>query len=154
MRHFALLVLATLLCAGPAFADELTVHGFVTAVHSPDSFEIDDYKITCRPNLTFKVQRNQLDASAPAAFNRRDVRVGAELEVQGVYNKSSNELRASSVKVFLFDTVDVDRVALMESVPRLTKTASGAWQGEFVADGERVVVSETTRSHLINASGG
>jgi hypothetical protein len=144
VRRHILVLFAALCLAGPAFAQRRTVHGFVTAVHSADSFEIDDYKITCKPNLIFKVQRDQYSPSAPATFNHGDVRVGTELEVIGDYKKSSRELKADFVKIFLFDTVNVDRVALVENPVDLQKTASGAWQGEFVVDGQRVVVSQTT----------
>lgn len=149
----ALLLTAVLCLAGPAWAGLRTVHGFVTAVHSPDSFDIADYTIICKPRLAFKVQRDQYDAFAPGRINHQDIRVGTEIEVHGDYNGSRHELKADSVKVFFFDTVNIDRIALMENPVHLERTASGAWQGEFVEDGQRVVVSGATTVRIAQSLG-
>jgi hypothetical protein len=153
MRRPAVALCFVLCLASPAFAEELKVHGFVTAIHSPESFEIDDYKITCDPGLSFKTQRDAHSSTAPATFKHEDVRVGTEVEVEGEYYKSTSELKASSVKVFFFDTVDIDRIALVENVVHLNKTASGAWDGEFFVDGQRVIVSEKTTVSIAQSLG-
>jgi hypothetical protein len=142
MRHFTLLVSALLLLASPSASKDLKVHGFVTAVNSPTSFEIDDYKITHDLKLTLVVKKDKSDP-AVTTFNPEDIRVGTELEITGDYNESTHELRAGSVEVFLFDTVRIDRVALLQEAPSLEKSNSGAWHGTLSAD-ERILVSEAT----------
>jgi len=142
MRHFTLLVSALLLLACPSAAKDSKVHGFVTAVNSPTNFEIDDYKITHDLSLTMNVKKAKSDP-AVTTFKPEDIRVGTELEITGDYNESTHELKARSIEVFLFDTVKINRVALLEKPPTLEKSNSGAWHGTLFAD-ERVAVSEAT----------
>jgi hypothetical protein len=142
MRHFTLLVSALLLLASPSASKDLKVHGFVTADNSPTSFEIDDYKITHDLKLTVVVKKAKSDP-AVTTFKPEDIRVGTELEITGDYNESTHELKAGSIEVFLFDTVRINRVALLQKPPTLEKSNSGAWHGTLSAD-ERVLVSEAT----------
>jgi hypothetical protein len=142
MRHFTLLAFALVLLACPCAAKDLKVHGFVTAIVSPTSFEIDDYKITRDSSLTVNVKNAKSDP-AVTAFRPEDIRVGTELEITGDYNESRHELRATSIEVLLFDTVKINRLALLEKLPALEKSNSGAWHGTLFAD-DRVEVSEAT----------
>src|ERR1700733_605885 len=106
MRQFTLFVSALLLLASASAAKDLKVHGFVTAVNSPTSFEINDYKITRDLNLTMMVKKAKSDP-AVTTFNPEEIRVGTELEITGDYNESTHELKAGSIEVFLFDTVSI-----------------------------------------------
>jgi hypothetical protein len=124
------------------FASDLTIHGFVTAVNSPTSFAIDDYKITRNQALSIDLD-NPLGDSSLVNFKPDDIRVGTELEVNGEYDETSSELKAKSIKVFIYDTVIVKRTALLERLPSLRKSPSG-WTGVISADGERITVSPTT----------
>jgi hypothetical protein len=142
MRYFTLMASAFLLLASRSAAKNLKVHGFMTAVNSPTSFEIDDYKITCDSGLPIKVKKTKSDPAA-TTFKPEDIRVGAELEITGDYNESTHELKAGSIEIFLFDTVKIDRVALLEKAPTLEKSNSGAWHGALFADA-RILVSEAT----------
>jgi hypothetical protein len=142
MRRYTFLVPALLLLADLSSAKDLKVHGFVTAVNSPSSFEIDDYKITHDLSLTLDVKKTKSDP-AVTTFKHEDIRVGTELEITGDYNESTHELKARSIEVFLFDTVRINRFALLEKSPTLEKSDSGAWHGTLFAD-ERVAVSEAT----------
>lgn len=112
----------------------------MTAVNSPTNLEIDDYKITHDLSLKLDVKKAKSDQTVPT-FKPDDIRVGTELEITGDYNESTHELKAKSIKVFLFDTVEIDRVALLERPPAFEKSDSGAWRGTLFAD-DRVAVSE------------
>jgi hypothetical protein len=142
MRQFTLFVSLLLVLASPSTAKHLNVHGFVTAVNSPTNFEIDDYKITHDLSLTPKVKRAKSDPTV-TTFKPEDIRVGTELEITGDYNETTHELKARSIEVFLFDTVRINRIALLGNALALEKSNSGAWQGTIWAD-EPVVVSEAT----------
>ena len=137
-----MLVPALFLFACPSAARDLKVHGFVTAINSPTNFEIDDYKITCDSGLPVKVEKAKSDPAA-STFKPEDIRVGTELEITGDYNESTHELKAGSIEVFLFDTVKIDRVALLEKAPTLEKSSSGTWRGDLSADAN-ILVSEAT----------
>jgi len=124
----------------PAFAKEVTIHGFVTDIASPTSFAIDDYKVTRESTLPIEVGSKQ---GEPGTFRAEDIRVGTELEVTGDLDEKSGQLKAKSIKAFLEDAHTIKRTALLEQVPSLTKSGSG-WEGEIRADGERIRVLPTT----------
>jgi hypothetical protein len=98
MRRLFVMVSLSMLFAGPLFAKEVTIHGFVTDVKSPVVFQIDDYKITRDRSLALDISSAEGEQSK-AAFKAEDVRIGTELEVKGEYDESSGELKAKSIKV-------------------------------------------------------
>jgi hypothetical protein len=132
-----ILLLSTLV-----FAKDVTIRGFVTAVNSPSSFQIDDYRIAAEKVLSLEFGDRQDNTPIPA-FTPKDIRIGTELEITGEYDDNSRELKARSIRVFFYDTLTVKRTALLEKVPRLTKSDSG-WTGVISADGERIAISPTT----------
>jgi hypothetical protein len=128
-----------------AWAKDVTIHGFVTAINSPTSFEIDDYKVTRDKAVLLDLEKqadNSLDAFKPA-----DIRIGTELEIKGDYDEGSGELKARSIKVFSYDTLTVKRTALLEKLPSLTNNDAG-WTGLIYADGQRISVTPTTAVSL------
>jgi hypothetical protein len=125
-----------------ALAKEVTVHGFVTDVKSPTSFEIDDYKVTRDNSIAIELTPME-DGKDPVAFKPEDIRAGTELEIKGEYDESTGALKAKAIKVFLEDTRRIRRTALLEQLPSLTKKDSG-WEGEIHADGQTIVVLPTT----------
>ena len=126
-------------------AKDLTIHGFVTAVSSPASFEIDDYRVTRDKTVSLDLE-NQADNSLDA-FKPEDIRIGTELEIKGEYDEASGELKAKSIKVLSYDTLTVKRTALLERLPSLTKDDAG-WNGVIHADGQRINVTPTTAVSL------
>jgi hypothetical protein len=148
MRRFLPFVtLCLLFAASPVLAKEVTIHGFVTDVKSPTSFEIDDYKVTRDRSLVFDLEKQEGDKTL-TAFKPEDIRVGTELEVKGDYDEASGELTAKSIKVFAEDTRMVKRTALLEKMPVLAKQDSG-WVGEIYADGQRISVVPATSLTLM-----
>jgi len=112
-------------------AEQLTLRGFVTAVQSPTSFEIDKYKI--------------IDENTPRLKTGR-LRVGVEVGVKGEYDRKTGELRATEIKM-LFDDSDpetpIEGVGLVEDKTGIQKTAQG-WSGRLAADGETLVIAPDT----------
>jgi len=137
LRIFAFL-LACEVCA----AKPVKIHGFVTAFNSPTSFEIEDYKITRDATLVMDVEKEN-DGELLATFKPEDIRIGTELEIKGNYDEGTNELKATSIKVFLDDTRTIKRVALLEKVPTLQRSEAG-WAGTVAADGQKVSIGEAT----------
>lgn len=143
MRQITFSLLGILLfCVGTS-AKEVKIHGFVTSVNSPTSFEIDDYKITRDVQLLLEVEKDESE-DATATFNPEDVRVGTEVEIRGDWNEGTGELKARSIKVFLDDTRKIKRTALVQETPVLSKTESALWSGMVKADAQRVAISEST----------
>jgi len=141
-RFIAKRLLCVLLACPAALCKDATIHGFVTAIKSPTSFEIDDYKVTRNKTVTLDFETAQNDKS-PTTFQPEDIRIGTELEVKGEYDEASGELKAKAIKVFSFDTLTINRTALLEKLPLLTKNGSG-WTGVIYADGQRITVSPAT----------
>lgn len=128
-----------------ARAKDVTIHGFVTAINSATSFEIDDYKVTHDKAVSLDLE-NQSDGSLNA-FKPEEIRIGTELEIKGEYDEASGELKAKSIKLFSYDTLTVKRTALLEKLPFLTKDDAG-WTGVIYADGQRIAVTPTTAVSL------
>ncbi len=146
-RFVAKTVLCALLASPAAVCKDVTIHGFVTAVNSSTSFEIDDYKVTRDKTVTLDLDEQPQADKSLATLRPEDIRVGTELEIKGEYDEASGELRAKSIKVFSFDTLTIERTALLEKLPSLTKGDSG-WTGLIYADGQRITVSPATAVSL------
>jgi len=125
-----------------ALAKEVTIHGFVTEIKSPTSFEIDDYKVTRSKTVELQLGDDK-EEQASRNFNAEDIRVGTELEIKGEYDEATRELQAKSIKAFFKDTRVVKRNALLEKIPLLSKK-DGEWEGEIRSDGQRIAVLPTT----------
>ncbi len=82
MRRKVYCTLAVLLLSSVMYAKEVKIHGFVTNVVSPTSFEIDDYRIMRDIGLQMEIEKDQ-SGEATAKFNPEDVKVGTELEIKG-----------------------------------------------------------------------
>jgi len=139
-------ILSLCLLSSSALCKDVTIHGFVTAINSRTSFEIDDYKVTRDKAVTLDFEKAQNDSS-PTTLRPEDIRVGTELEIKGEYDEASGELKAKFIKVFSFDTLTIKRTALLEKLPSLTKHDSG-WTGLIYADGQRIIVSPATAVSL------
>lgn len=135
-------IASVVLLSALAFGKEVTIHGFVTNVTSPTSFEIDDYQVTRDNSLSIDLGPVE-DNSNPGAFVSGDIRVGTELEIKGEYDETSRVLRARSIKVFLEENRRIRRTALLEQIPSLVRKDSG-WEGEIHADGQTITVLPTT----------
>ena len=139
---FAPAIFCTFLVSTLVSAKDITIRGFVTAVNSPTGFAIDEYKITRDRNLPLELDK-QPGAYFPATFRPEDIRIGTELEVNGDYDEASGELKAKSIKVFSYDTVEIKRTALLEKLPSLNRDGAG-WSGMIYADGQNIIVSPST----------
>ena len=144
-RLIAKTLLCVLFASATAFCRDVTIHGFVTAVNSPTSFEIDDYKVTHDKTVSIDLEK-QADSSLDA-FKPEDIRIGTELEIKGEYGDASGELKAKFIKVFSYDTLTVKRTALLEKLPSFVRDETG-WSGVIYADGQRITVTPTTAVSL------
>ena len=134
----ALLATVYPLCASP-----VKIHGYITNISSPASFDIDDYRITRDDSLVFELDKGDYP---DITFRTVDLRVGTELDVQGELNDSTHELHATSIKVFVNDTLRVKRSTVIEHAAVLQREGS-AWKGVIHADGQTIKVDSQT--HLI-----
>jgi hypothetical protein len=106
MHRFALAIAGWLFATSPANAKGVTIHGFVTHVKSPTSFEIDGFKVTRDNTLLFNLNPEEGDKSL-AAFKPEDIRVGTELEIKGeCQGPRLFRLRSRRVKDALEDVSD------------------------------------------------
>ena len=148
MRRF-FLISSLLLCGfvGVSLAKQITLRGFVTAVHSPTSFEMDEYKI---------IDKTEEEHQRLGSVGKKDwhspqlkagtLRVGLEVEVKGDYDRKTGEVKATGIKALSDDSdpaTPIEGMGLVEDKASLRKTAQG-WLGRFTADGETLVVTPDT----------
>ncbi len=136
------LVAALLLSPCLVSAKAVKIHGFVTSVHSPTEFEIDDYRITKDASVVLELMKSE-DKEEATAFDASGIRVGTEMEIRGDYDAASGQLTAKSIKVHLDENRRLKRTALLQKAPELHKKGSG-WDGHIHVDGQRIVVAEET----------
>lgn len=120
---------------------KVKIHGYITNVVSPTSFEIDEYKVTRDQSLILDFE----NPSAEINFKPEDIRVGTEIEVQGLYTEETSELKATKI------TVDLEQFRKLKNTSVLTKTPSNiekvenGWRGILWADGRRIQIEPTTQ---------
>lgn len=120
---------------------DVKIRGYITNVTSPNSFEIDDYKVTKDDSLAWNLENQD----ATYKFKPEDIRIGTEVEVQGSLNDETRELKAKKL------TADLEQFRKLENTTVLTAAPEGIvkgekdWSGIFIADGRRIRVEPTTQ---------
>lgn len=147
-RSLALLLtlslLPTLSAATALFAKpkEVKVRGYVTEFRSADSFEIEDYRVTSDQTLVLEFE-NQ---SPAVSFKREDLRVGTLVELRGLYDDETKELKAKRMKVDLAQFRALKVTTVLDRKPLELRQSEGEkWAGVVAADGRRIRVEPDTR---------
>jgi len=120
---------------------DIKIHGYVTAVNSRTSFDIEDYRIT--RDAAFKLEFE--NASPDLSFNIEDVRVGTELEIKGIYDDATGELQAKSIKVDMEQFRKLKDTAILDRPPSGVQQVNGGWRGIFFVNGQRIQVTPETK---------
>ena len=144
-RYFALLLAVLVFVTPTPFAQkklkDIKLVGYITEFHSPNSFEIEDYRITRDESviLEFENQDPQVD------FKISDLRIGTLVEVRGLFDETTSELRATKMKVDLEQFRQLDVTTILDRKPlELTQTETGL-TGLIAADGRRIRISADTK---------
>ncbi|HTW31766.1 MAG TPA: M48 family metalloprotease [Candidatus Sulfotelmatobacter sp.] len=149
-------ILSLLCLAAPCFAKSITLRGFVTAVHSPTSFEMDEYTITDDTER----EHERLGSVGKKDYHSPQLRPGAlriglEVEVKGDYNRKTGQVKATGIKA-LWDDSDpanlIESIGLVEDRRSLQKNGQH-WTGSFAADGETLVVTADTQISVKRSRG-
>ena len=119
----------------------IKIRGYITNLVSPTEFEIEDYRITRDLSLVLDFE----NADPALKFDPNDMRIGVELEIKGSYDESTGELTAKSIKVDMEQFKKVKQTAVISRPPSGVQRDGEGWSGEFFADGQRIIVSPTTK---------
>ena len=117
------------------------IRGYVTSVTSPTQFDIEDYRITRDDALSFDFENPSPDIS----FGLSDIRVGVEVEIRGLLNEQTGELKAQSMRVDLEQFKSIKQTAFVAQVPEGIQLLDGTWAGELRADGQVIRVTNATK---------
>jgi hypothetical protein len=120
---------------------EVKIRGYVTEVRSPTSFDIEDYRIQRDDDLSLDFD----NASPEITFALSDIRVGVELEIRGLLNEHTRELRATAIRVDLEQFKSVKQTAFVSRPPQGIQLVDGRWTGELQADGQTIRITRDTR---------
>ncbi len=149
MRRFLLIPLSLLFAfVSPLAAKTITLRGYVTAVHSPVSFDMDKYKViddTEAEHRRLDIKQGAKDSRSPQ-LQPGTLRVGLEVEVKGAYDPNTSEVKATGIKALYDDRdpgIQIEGMGLVESKSSLQK-AGQTWSGRVVADGETLVIAADT----------
>jgi hypothetical protein len=120
---------------------EIKIRGYITALASPNSFQIEDYQV--RRDASIRIE---LDHPSPAvSFKPEDLRVGTYVELRGQYNDETRELVATKINVDLRQFRALDETTVLDGKPELVQTEGDKWQGTIIADGRRLRLDPTTK---------
>jgi len=120
---------------------EVKIRGYVTDMRSPTDFDIEDYRITRDEAFTLDFE----NATPDVTFQLHDVRVGVELEIKGLLNEVTGELKAKAIKVDLEQFKSLEQTAFVARVPEGIQLLDGSWAGELKADGQTIRVTDATK---------
>ena len=119
----------------------IKIHGYITNIVSPTVFEIDDVKVSRSEMLIFNLENQD----ATVQFKPENIRVGTEIEVQGMLDDQTNELKAEKVSIDLDQFRKITNTTVLSRTPEgIAKTEKG-WNGVFWADGRQIRIDETTQ---------
>jgi hypothetical protein len=121
---------------------EIKIRGYITSLASPTSFEVEDYRITRDESVQLEFE-NQI---AGALFKPEDLRVGTLIELKGMYNEETGELKATKLKIDLKQFRTLNVTAVLDRRPaELNKVEGDKWRGVIIADGRRIRVEPDTQ---------
>jgi hypothetical protein len=131
--------LATEVAAQPKLK-QTKIRGYVTEVTSPTNFEIEDYRISRDEGFVLDFE----NANPDVTFNPHDIRVGVELEIKGLLNEETGELKAQAIKIDLEQFRSIKQTAFVTRPPEALIRVDQSWNGQIAADGQRIVVTPQT----------
>ena len=121
---------------------EIKIRGYITALTSPTSFEVEDYRISRDAAIQLEFENQTPGVS----FKLEDLRVGTMIEIRGLLNEETNELKANKIKIDLKQFRSLSVTAVLERKPtELEKIEGDKWRGIISADGRRIRVEPDTQ---------
>src|SRR5882724_7687253 len=121
---------------------EIKIRGYITALTSPTSFEVEDYRITRDESVQLEFE----NATAGNLFKPEDLRIGTLIELKGMYNEETGELKAKSLKVDLKQFRSLNVTTVLDRKPaELEKVGGDKWRGVVLADGRRLRIEPDTQ---------
>ena len=136
----AVLAVSQISAQAPKLKD-VKIRGYVTEFRSPTDFDIEDYRISRDETIQLDLQ----NASDDVVFQLQDIRVGVELEIKGLLNEQTGELKARSVTVDLEQFKSIKQTAFVSTAPEGLQLLDGSWAGELRADGQTIRVTNATK---------
>lgn len=125
----------------PKQLKEKKIRGYITEFSSPTSFEIEDYRITRDESVVFEFENE----SAEVSFKKEDLRIGTLVEIRGLFDETTSELRATKVKIDLDQFRQLDVTTILDRKPLELQQTEIGWRGLIAADGRRVRIEPETK---------
>jgi len=119
---------------------EVKLRGYVTEFRSPTDFDIEDYRITRDAAFTLDFE----NADPGVMFQLHDIRVGVELEIKGLLNELTGDLKATAIKVDMEQFKSIKQTAFVSAAPEGIQLLNGAWAGDLRADGQIIRITSAT----------
>lgn len=153
MKH---LLLTTVALAVVAFASvngivsadgkvkTIELKGYITQVHSPSSFEIDDYKMSL--DGKYDVELQNVEGKAIKFDPATHIRVGTLVKMKCKVNTETLEGRVEDIKIDAKQFRKLSHTAVLDSNPtNLVQGPDGKWSGELLVDARRISITSDTK---------
>lgn len=126
---------------GQSKTKKIKIRGYITNINSPYSFEIDDYRVSRDEALILDFENQSPDVQ----FKPEDIRIGTEIEVQGLFNEDTDELKATKVTIDLEQFRKLKNTTVLTRNPDNIEKVENGWQGILWIDGRRLRIEPTTQ---------
>src|SRR5215203_4942384 len=125
----------------PKQLKEKKIRGYITEFSSPTSVEIEDYRITRDESVVFEFENQNAEVS----FKKEDLRIGTLVEIRGLFDETTSELRATRIKIDLDQFRQLDVTTILDRKPLELQQSEIGWRGLIAADGRRVRIEPETK---------
>ena len=120
---------------------EIKIRGYITEFYSPTSFEVEDYRITRDQSVILEFENQNAEVN----FQQADLRIGTLVEIAGLYDEQTSELRATKMKLDLAQFRQLDVTTILDRKPLELQQTETGWKGMIAADGRRIRIEPETK---------
>jgi hypothetical protein len=145
MARRSLLVALLLFCIPWARSEETpspAIAGYVTAIASDTSFDVNGSHILCNGKTQFSTSA---DGKEPSTSTPEAPYLGEPLDVYGVADKKTYTIRATEITRYPFQPYALSGTAIIDGLPDISEKASPD-ERLFRADGYRILVTAKTQT--------
>lgn len=146
---FVAVILLSFLLASPSVQSSydkiktIEIKGYVTQIHGPSSFEIDEYKMSL--DGKYDVELQNVEDKALKFDPAQHLKIGTLVKIKSKVNTETLEGSVSEIKIDFKQFRRLSHTTVLDSSPtELTREADGKWSGSIVADARKILITPET----------
>ena len=119
------------------------IKGYITEVHSPTSFEIEDYKIKFEGK--YKVELENLPDESIKFNPKEHIKIGTLIKLKCLVNTETLEAKVKEAKIDLKQFRRLSHTVVLHKTPtEINKNEDNSWTGTILTDGRKIIINKST----------